>query len=85
MCTVGDKICNYAYFNDDPDKQCNCDREGEQLAMYVVTWYVHNSITLYVGYLCGDCKDNKGVSSLLNRCVDCGDINIIFIAVLCKN
>ena len=29
LCTVGDEICNYAYFNDDPDKQCNCDREGE--------------------------------------------------------
>ena len=37
-----------------------------------------------VGYLCGDCKDSKGVSTLLNRCVDCGDINALFLAALCK-
>ena len=29
LCGVGDGICSYAYFNDEPDKQCNCDREGE--------------------------------------------------------
>ena len=37
-----------------------------------------------VGYLCGDCKDSKGVSTLLNHCVDCGDINILVLAALCK-
>ena len=37
-----------------------------------------------VGYLCGDCKDSKGVSTLLNRCVVCGDINILVLAALCK-
>ena len=39
---------------------------------------------MYIGYLCGDCKDNKGVSTLLNRCVDCGDINALVLAALCK-
>ena len=36
----------------------------------------------YVGYLCGDCKDNKGVSALLNHCVDCNDINVVLIGGL---
>ena len=40
---------------------------------------------LYVGYLCGDCKDNKGVSALLNHCVDCTNTNVVLLAVLCKN
>ena len=29
LCGVGEGICSFAYFNGDPDKQCNCDREGE--------------------------------------------------------
>ena len=37
------------------------------------------------GYLCGDCRDGKGVSALLNRCVDCSNTNGVFIAVLSKN
>ena len=40
---------------------------------------------LYVGYLCGDCRDGKGVSTLLNHCVDCSNINILLLAALCKN
>ena len=39
---------------------------------------------IILGYLCGDCKDGKGVSALLNRCVDCSNVNGILIAVLSK-
>ena len=38
-----------------------------------------------IGYLCGDCKGGKGVSALLNCCVDCSNTNGILIAVLSKN
>ena len=41
-------------------------------------------VHLSLGYLCGDCKDSKGVSSLLNHCVECSDINIVLLAALCK-
>ena len=34
--------------------------------------------------MCGDCKDGKGVSALLNNCVDCSNVNGILIAVLRK-
>ena len=27
--SLGDNLCSFAYFNSDPDKQCNCDREGK--------------------------------------------------------
>ena len=33
LCGVGDETCNYAYFNSDSDKQCNCDREGQHCSM----------------------------------------------------
>ena len=39
----------------------------------------------FSGYLCGDCKDSKGVSVLLNHCVNCDNINIVLLAALCKN
>ena len=39
---------------------------------------------MYLGYLCGDCRDNKGVSALLNHCVHCSDVNSALIVGLCK-
>lgn len=27
--SLGNGICSFAYFNGEPDKQCNCHREGE--------------------------------------------------------
>ena len=37
---------------------------------------------LYIGYLCGKCRDNAGVSALLNNCVSCGNVNILLILAL---
>jgi len=45
---------------------------------------VVKSLITCIGYLCGDCRDNKGVSALLNRCVHCSDVNSALIAALCK-
>ena len=48
--------------------------------VYIV---MHTNFT--TGYLCGDCRDGKGVSALLNRCADCSNANGVLIAVLSKN
>ena len=37
---------------------------------------------LITGYLCGQCRDDKGVSALLNNCVSCGYVNILLIIAL---
>ncbi len=39
----------------------------------VLSACIYNTIVSIVtaGLLCGECKDGKGVSALLNRCVDC--------------
>ena len=37
------------------------------------------------GYWCGDCRDGKGVSAVLNHCVDCSNTNSVLIAMLSKN
>ena len=44
------------------------------------------SVMLYchLGVLCGQCKHNKGVSVLLNKCKSCGYANMLFLALLCK-
>ena len=34
------------------------------------------------GYLCGQCRGDKGVSALLNNCVTCGYFNILLIIAL---
>ncbi|XP_065904297.1 uncharacterized protein [Dysidea avara] len=34
------------------------------------------------GYLCGKCRDDKGVSGLLNNCVECGHVNTMLIVAL---
>ena len=46
--------------------------------------YVHNFMCNYtsVGYLCGKCHDNTGVSALLNKCVSCGNVNVLLIIAL---
>ena len=35
-----------------------------------------------VGYLCGQCRNGKGVSALLNNCVSCGRTSILLIIAL---
>ena len=80
--SLGDNFCSFAYFNSNPDKQCNCDREGSYtLYVWGMTIQLSNTTT---GYLCGDCRDGKGVSALLNNCVDCSNVNSILIAALGK-
>ena len=37
---------------------------------------------MYVGILCGNCEDGKGVSALFNRCVDCNNAFGALIAAL---
>ena len=37
-----------------------------------------------VGVLCGECKDGKGVSALLNRCTTCSNASGILIGLLCE-
>ena len=37
---------------------------------------------LYVGFLCGKCRNGSGVSVLLNKCVSCGHVNILYIIAL---
>jgi len=26
---LGEDVCSFAYFNGDPDKQCDCERKGQ--------------------------------------------------------
>ena len=79
--SLGDNLCSFAYFNSDPNKQCYCDREGKCCSPYKAFSYMYISKPT-TGYLCGDCRDGKGVSTLLNRCVDCSGVNSILIAAL---
>ena len=37
---------------------------------------------MITGYLCGQCRDDRGVSVLLNNCVSCGYANILLIITL---
>lgn len=39
-------------------------------------------ICTYVGYLCGKCRNDTGVSALLDKCVSCGYVNILLIIAL---
>ena len=51
----------------------------------VFIWIMRNVLfTLFIveGYLCGQCRDDKGVSVLLNNCVSCGYVNILLIIAL---
>ena len=82
--SLGDEICSFAYINGDPDRQCTCKRQGKHYMRYEICNCIH-SYLLFVGYLCGDCKNGEGVSALLNRCVNCSDAYGILIAVLSKN
>jgi len=71
-------VCSFAYFNGDPDRQCVCERKGQQTQLHFI-------LSLYsTGYLCGDCRDGKGVSALLNHCVDCSNVFGMLIGVLGK-
>ena len=35
-----------------------------------------------LGYLCGQCRNGKGVSALLNKCVSCGNASVLLIIAL---
>ena len=37
---------------------------------------------IFVGYLCGKCSNDAGVSALSNKCVSCGNVNILLIFAL---
>ena len=39
-------------------------------------------LSVVKGYLCGQCRGNKGVSALLNNCVSCGYVNVLLIVAL---
>ncbi len=41
-------------------------------------------IFIITGFLCGECKDGKGVSALLNYCVTCEDASGILVIALGK-
>jgi len=40
---------------------------------------------IHTGYLCGSCRDDKGVSVLFNECVDCSNGFGALIAILSKS
>ena len=39
-------------------------------------------VCIFIGYLCGKCRNDAGVSALLNKCVSCGNVNILLIIAL---
>ena len=39
-------------------------------------------LSVIKGYLCGQCRGDKGVSALLNNCMSCGYVNILLIVAL---
>jgi len=53
----------------------------ENLLAVFAPYIVYNLITI-TGYLCGKCRYNKGVSGLLNKCVDCGYENTMLVVAL---
>ena len=42
------------------------------------------TLMLTLGVLCGQCRGDKGVSALLNKCVSCHDASGVLIALLSK-
>ena len=43
--SVGNSTCVYSYSHSDPDKQCNCDRRGENKTDYSA-WRLSNLNTI---------------------------------------
>ena len=37
---------------------------------------------IFLGYLCGQCHNGRGVSALLNKCVFCGNASVLLIIAL---
>ena len=67
--SVGPERCVFKYTQSVPDLQCNSQREGKP-----VPWLneqLHRALFLFAGLLCGSCRNNSGVSVLLNNCVSC--------------
>ena len=48
----------------------------------MTVWLPQYIYILIIGYLCGECRGDKGISVLLNKCVSCGYVNIMLIAAL---
>ena len=67
--------CSSVYSYSDENFQCVCDREG----MNVLDWL---PFTLKLGFLCGRCRYDKGVSVLLNNCKSCGTANLLLVLAL---
>ena len=40
---------------------------------------------IFIGYLCGGCHGDKGLSVLLNNCVSCGSVNVLLLVALSKS
>ena len=77
--------CNSIYYYDDDDSLCVCNREGVCEFGFTLCMFchmhinVHMCVYMYVGYLCGQCHNGKGVSVLLNKCVSCGKASLLLI------
>ena len=71
--------CSSVYSYSDENFQCVCDREG----MNVLDCLLFNFKLIYIlGFLCGRCRYDKGVSVLLNNCKSCGTANLLLILAL---
>ena len=51
---------------------------------YCILGALHHSTFMYAGILCGECRDGKGVSILLNDCVSCYNAQGLLILGLSK-
>ena len=72
--------CLYEYHPLNSDDQCNCNRKGIGFAKS--NFYCFNCSIFFIGVLCGECKNGKGVSALLNKCTSCNDAFSILIVIL---
>ena len=77
--SIGISSCANVYVNSDPDRQCVCERKGKWI---IFPFGKPNTCLWIIGILCGECKNNLGVSILLNKCVSCDKTNIILIPAL---
>ena len=50
----------------------------------VVCVCVVRVLFVFTGELCGECRDGKGVSALLNKCTTCSDASSLLILALSK-
>ena len=61
-------------------------KKGIMLSSFLLNSFHFPGITcVYVGVLCGSCKDGRGVSVLLNRCVSCSNASILLLVALSES